>query len=128
MSIKRKRIEERIHHLLSTLFQREIADPRLNDISVTLVELDPELRHARIYINALGEEARQEEIMAALVRASGYLRNAIGQRIRLKHTPQLQFSWDASLQNSARIHALLEEISRQPTKLDTDAIDESTIH
>lgn len=114
MSIKRQRVEGRIHQLLSDIFQRDLADPRLAGVSVTGVRLDPELRHARVAINALGEEERETEILAALQRAAGYLRREIGQHIRLKHTPQLHFQWDASLEQGARILRLLEEISDTP--------------
>ena len=128
MSIKRQRFEERIHHILSILFQREIADPRLIDLSVTQVRLDPELRHARVHINALGNEDRQTEIMAALDRASGYLRNAVGQRIRLKHNPQLHFQWDTSLQRGARIHELLEEIANSSSNVESVPNGETISH
>jgi ribosome-binding factor A len=127
MSIKRQRVEGRIHHILSVLFQREIADPRLTGLSVTSVRLDPELRHAFVKINALGEEERQEEIMAALARATGYLRREIGRLIRLKHTPQLHFHWDATLQHGVRIHALLEEIAAETTEVDANSTTETTV-
>ena len=127
MSIKRQRVEGRIRHILSAFFQREIADPRLAGISVTSVRLDPELRHAHVNINALGEEERRDEIMAALARATGYVRREIGQLIRLKHTPQLHFHWDASLQRGARIHALLEEIAEKPNEADANSTDEATV-
>lgn len=110
MSIKKVRVEERIHFIFSTLLQREIADPRLLDLTVTKVTMDPELRFAKVYVNALGDEDRQEEIMMTLARASGYFRNAISQRIRLKHIPKIQFHWDSTFQESARIHELLEKI------------------
>ena len=110
MLIRKVRVEERIHFILSTLLQREIADPRLLDLTITKVTMDPELRFAKVYVNALGDEERQEEIMTTLARASGYFRNAISQRIRLKHIPKIQFHWDSSLQESARIHELLEII------------------
>lgn len=116
MSIKRTRIEERIHHLFSIILQREIADPRLSGISITKVTLDRELRHARVYVNALGQEDRQEEIIITLARASGYFRNAVGQSLRLKHTPSIRFLWDTTLQGSARIHELLEQIDSESKK------------
>ncbi len=118
MSVKRQRLEIRIHHLLSNLFQRGISDPRLTGISVMAVDLDSELRHARVSINALGFEDRKEEIMMTLSRASGYLRREIGQAIRLKHTPELHFQWDTSLQKSARILSILEGL--KPPKEDVE--------
>ena len=121
MSVKRQRLEIRIHHLLSNLFQRGISDPRLTGISVMAVDLDSELRHARVSINALGFEERKEEIMMTLSRANGYLRREIGQAIRLKHTPELHFQWDTSLQKSARILSILEGLKPPKEDVEIDA-------
>ena len=59
MSIKQDRMEERIRAILSDLMLREIADPRLQNITITEVTLDPELKFADVYVNALGDESRQ---------------------------------------------------------------------
>ncbi len=110
MSLKRKRMSERIHQILSQLLLTEIADPRLQDITVTEVSLDPELMVAKVYVSAMGDENREGEVMAGLRRAGGYLRREVGQRVRLRHTPELHFKWDSTLAQADRINAIISSL------------------
>jgi len=104
----------RIRTILSELLLREVSDPRLQGITVTDVELDPELQYARVYVNALGDESRQAEVMAGLERAKGFLRREVGSRVRLRKTPELHFYWDASLARGERIHEILSSLDIPP--------------
>jgi ribosome-binding factor A len=110
MSIKQARMGGRIRKILSELILREVADPRLHSLTITDVELDPELMYARVHVNALGEEDRQDEVMLALEHAKGFLRREVGKRVRLRKTPELFFEWDASLERSERINRLLSRL------------------
>ena len=110
MSLKQERMSERIHQILSQLLLTEIADPRLQDITVTEVALDPELMVAKVYVSAMGDEQRETEVMAGLRRAGGYLRREVGQRVRLRHTPELHFKWDSALAQADRINAILSSL------------------
>ena len=83
MSIKQDRMSERNQGILSELLLREVSDPRLQHITVTEVKLDPELMFATIYVNALGDESREPQVMAGLERAKGFLRREVGKRIQL---------------------------------------------
>ena len=110
MSIKQDRVAGRIRTILSELLHREVADPRLQGVTITNVEIDPELLYARVYVNALGDEERQPEVMAGLSRANGFLRREVGAHMKLRKTPELHFIWDASLEHAERINRLLESI------------------
>lgn len=110
MSIKQDRMNERIRTILSELFLREISDPRLQGLTVTEVAIDPELMHANVYVNALGDEDRQDEVMQALKRANGFLRREVGQRVRTRNTPELHFRWDTTLEHGKRIDELLDSL------------------
>jgi len=110
MSIKQDRMSDRIHTIISQLLMREISDPRLQNITVTEVSLDPELTVARIYVNALGVESRQEEVMAGLDRASGFIRRELGKRIRLRSTPSLRFYWDTTLEQGEYLNRLIDTL------------------
>jgi ribosome-binding factor A len=110
MSVKRARVNERIRTILSELLLREVSDPRLQGITVTEVSLDSELMYATVYVNALGDEEREDEVMSALKKAGGYLRREVGQRIRLRNTPELNFRWDKSLAEAERINQLLDSL------------------
>ncbi len=110
MSIKRERMSERIHQILSQLLLREISDPRLRDITVTDVTLDPELMYAKVYVSAMGDEDRESEVMQGLRRAGGFLRREVGKRIRLRNTPELHFCWDSTLAHADRINAIISSL------------------
>ena len=122
MSIKQARVSGRIRKILSELLLREVADPRLHSLTITDVELDPELMYARVYVNALGEEERQDEVMAALEHAKGFLRREVGKRVRLRKTPDLYFEWDYSLERGERINALLSSLEIPPQE-ETEMVD-----
>jgi ribosome-binding factor A len=70
MPYKQERVAGRIRKILSALIVREIADPRLQGITITEVEIDAELMYAKVFVNALGEEDREAEIMIGLESAA----------------------------------------------------------
>ena len=114
MSIKRDRMNERIRAVLSELLLREVADPRLQSITVTEVTLDPELMYADVYVNALGDESRKAEVLAGLERAKGFLRREVGKHVRLRSVPELHFHWDITLERGERINQLLASLDIPP--------------
>ncbi len=108
--IRQKRTAEQIRIILSILVLREMRDPRLQDITITAVEIDRELQYADIFVNALGDDSRQEEVMAALDGANSYMRRELAGRLTLRTTPQLHFHWDPSLAHAERISQLLDNL------------------
>jgi ribosome-binding factor A len=110
MAHKQARVAGRIRKILSTLLVREIADPRLHGVTITNVEIDAELMYARVFVNALGEEEREAEVLAALEHAKGFLRREVAQRVGLRRAPTLTFRWDATLERSERILSLLSTL------------------
>lgn len=114
MTIKQDRMGERIQVILSELLLREVADPRLQNVTVTEVKLDPELRFAHVYVNALGDESRQDEVMAGLNRAKGFFRSEVGKRVRLRIVPDFNFHWDVTLERSERINKLISSLDIPP--------------
>lgn len=114
MGFKQVRVAGRIRTILSELLLREVADPRLYNITITQVELDPELQYARVYVNALGDEDRREEILAGLEHAKGFLRREVGSRVRLRKTPELHFIWDHRLERVERINEILSGLEIPP--------------
>ena len=120
MSIKQGRMEDRILAILSELLRREVSDPRLHNITFTEVKLDGELMYADVYVNALGDEARQKDVMEGLKRASSFLRRETGKRIRLRNTPELNFHWDTTLEHGERMSQLVESLNLPPLEAASD--------
>ncbi len=121
MSLKQDRAAEQIRQILSELFLREVSDPRLQGLTVTEVTLDAELMFASVYVNALGDESRQDEVMTGLKQAAGFLRREVGKRVRLRHTPELIFHWDTTLERGARLNHLISSLDIPPEEeIDSD--------
>ena len=105
------RLNGLIREELAELLRREMRDPRLGAlISITEVETTPDLATARVYFSVLGSDEETAEALRALRHAAGYLRRELGTRLRLRHTPALDFRLDPSLARGARVLELLHEI------------------
>ncbi len=89
---------------------RKLKDPRIGFVTVTDVDVSGDLRHVRIYVSVYGEDETKAQTMAALEKATGHVRTEIGRRIRLRHTPEIHFQFDESMERGARIFALLREM------------------
>lgn len=89
---------------------RELHDPRLGFITVTEVRMTGDLKVARVYVSVYGSEKEQEESLEALRHAKGYLRTQIGDRLPLRHVPELRFEVDETLKRTARLDALFAEM------------------
>jgi ribosome-binding factor A len=108
--IRQKRTAERIRTILSTLVVRDIRDPRLQGLTFTEVLIDRELQFADVYVNALGDDSREDEVMKALVGATGYMRRELAKQMSLRTTPNLHFHWDPSLAHAEKIGQLLDSL------------------
>ncbi len=127
MSHKRDRLNHRVREVLSELLLREVSDPRLQGVTVTDVSLDPELLFARIYVNALGDEERREEVMQGLKRANGFLRREVGRAIQLRNTPELHFQWDVMPEQGERLNQLLDGLEIPPPDPEDEADYDDTL-
>jgi len=98
---------------LSRIIREEIDDPRLGLITLTDVEVTPDLRIAHVHVSVYGDEAQQKISMSILDRASRFLRGMLGREIDLRYTPELHFHLDTSIERGARIFELLHEIETE---------------
>ena len=126
MTLKQERMADRIREILSGLLLLEVTDPALHDVTVTEVVLDQELEYANVYVNALGNEERENEVMAGLKRANGFLRRELGKRIKLRRTPALNFHWDITLSRGEAIEQALDRLDlprgKPPTNRNGDGV------
>lgn len=120
MTIKQDRVADRIRTILSELLLREIADPRLQGITVTEVKIDLELAYADIYVNALGDESRKPEVMDGLAHAKSFLRREVGKRLKVRSVPELHFHWDETLEYGERINQLIASLDIPPEEPQAD--------
>ena len=103
---RRQRVADFIHRQLATLLKKEVHDPRLVRISLTAVSISPDLKQAKIFYTFLENEDRKAT-QKALDKATGYLRCLLAEATKLRYIPQLQFSYDESLERAERIVSLI---------------------
>ena len=99
-----ERIRKTLMKEISDIIQRHVKDPRISGIvSVTDVDLSNEYGHAKIYVSVYGTEEQKENTIEALQDSTPKIRSEIGKRIRLRHTPELEFFRDDSLEEEAKL-------------------------
>ena len=106
---RQRRVNALLREALSELLQREVADPRLDFVTVTDVETTSDLRKAHVYVAFLNPQG-QDERLQALSGATGYLRRQLGQRVYLRYVPELTFHLDPSVETGLRIDSILQDL------------------
>ena len=110
MSQRPTRVGEQIREDLTELITREVHDPGVGFLTITRVNVTPDLQQARVYYTSLGDEKARRETKRALERASPFLRRQLGRRLRLRRIPDLQFFYDESIERHDRIERILQDI------------------
>lgn len=114
--IRQERTADQIQEILSEVFLRELRDPRLDGVTVTEVVIDRELQYADVYVNALGDDDRQAEVLAGLASAAGFLRREVAHGLDLRSAPILRFHWDPRLRFVEEVDSLLDGLDIPPTE------------
>jgi ribosome-binding factor A len=117
-SMRLQRIADRIRQELSEMVIKEIADPRLDGVSITDVKVDRELAYADIFVSAIEGVVRSKEVLKGLEHATGFLRKSLADRIELRVFPRLRFHWDPTPERADHIEVLLASLKKEssPTK------------
>jgi len=111
ISRRQRKVAELLHQELSQLLQYQTHDPRLGFVTVTGVEVTPDLRSARVYVTVLGDDVEEDNTLAGLANAAGYLRHELGRSLSLRYIPDLTFKLDTSLEYGLHIEKLLNDIN-----------------
>ena len=110
MSSRRiERVSHSIREVIAELLLREVKDPRVAMVTISKVELSPDLRHARVLFSCLGETERRDEARRGLESAAGLLRGQIAKRLHLRYAPELRFHADESYEHAEHISTLLRD-------------------
>jgi ribosome-binding factor A len=107
------RIAQELKRILAPWIQQQAKDVQLGMVTITAVEVTPDLRQAKIYISSLGAKSHPAEVVAWLNQSKGILRHYLSQHLRLRTVPQLRIVFDESIERGARIAALLDALSEK---------------
>ena len=105
------RVADQLRGELAAVLAREVHDPGIGFVTLTRVQVSPDLQLARVFYTALGDEKTRMATRRALERATPFLRRQIGARLRLKRTPELTFVYDDSIAGQDRIEQILNELN-----------------
>lgn len=112
LKVRATRVGEQMKKELSDIIGRKIKDPRIGFVTVTDVQVSGDLQQAKVFISVLGDDEQKQNTLKGLAKANGFIRSEIGQRVRLRKTPEIQFEFDESVEYGNRIEALLHEINK----------------
>ena len=116
-----ERVAERVRMELATLLTRTVRDPAVSGVTITHVSMNADLQLARIYYTVL-DGSNRRDTARGLRRAKTYLRRAIGQRLQLRHVPELRFMYDETLEQQDRLAQIFAEIENQQPSGDQETL------
>ncbi len=110
---RHERVAEEIAHEINAMLAGELKDPRLEGTVVASeVRVQPDMKHARVFISVQGSDKERVDAIKALEHASGFIRRKLGERLQLRRLPELHFTLDLTQEQVERIEQLLKEMKK----------------
>ena len=110
---RHERVGEEIAHEINAMLAGELKDPRLElSVVASEVRVQPDMKHARVFISVKGTNKEQSDAIKALEHASGFIRRELVERLQLRRVPELHFTLDLSQEHVERIERLLKEMKK----------------
>lgn len=110
------RIGDEIQRELMRLLREEVKDPRVGQVTVTGVDVTPDLSHAKVHVTDLAGRSHAGETVAALARTAGFLRSELARRLTLYTVPQLDFAYDDSIEAGMELSQLIDRAVAEDRK------------
>jgi len=116
-----QKVAEAVREVVSMAILTELNDPRVEHVTVTHVEVSGDLRHAKVHVSVMGDEAKQNLSLRGLQNAAGFLQAKLNDRIEMRYTPRLKFVLDQGVKHSLEVAKILDEVlPRQEAEEDDD--------
>ena len=112
-----EKINEELKREISEIVQYKLKDPRLGLVTITGVEITPDLRCAKVYFSVLGSVQEEAKAEQGLKSSAGYVRRLIGEAIKIRYTPQLDFRYDDAAEYSQHISDVLEKLKKEEKQI-----------
>ncbi|MFA5114204.1 MAG: 30S ribosome-binding factor RbfA [Candidatus Margulisiibacteriota bacterium] len=114
---RQQRVEELIRSEVSEIIREEVDDPRIGFISITGVNISPDLENAQIHVSIMGDEKQKQDAMAGLQSATHYIRGELGPRLALRLVPKIAFVRDDSLERGSRVLQIMNKLGKNETSV-----------
>ncbi|MEZ6090875.1 MAG: 30S ribosome-binding factor RbfA [Pirellulaceae bacterium] len=112
---------EAIREVVATSILTELRDPRVKDVTVIGVEVDSDMRNAKVRISVMGDEKQESLSLRGLQSAAGYLQSKIAERIDTRYTPRLTFKIDRGVDNAMEVSRILDNLRKEREERDVSA-------
>ncbi len=110
MSSRRvERVAEAVREVIAEMLLRDIKDPRIGMITLTAVELSPDLKYAKVFFSCVADEAGRQRSLSGLRSAAGFIKAQVARRLKLRFAPEITFLFDATVEEADRLATLLKD-------------------
>jgi len=110
ISRRMQKAAQAIREVVGTSILRDLMDPRIQNVTVTNVEVSRDMRRARVYVSVMGDEKQQQLCLYGLQHAAGFLQSKVAKRIDTRYTPVLKFVLDMGVKKSIEINEILQSV------------------
>jgi ribosome-binding factor A len=122
MSRRLQKAASAIREVVSMAILAELKDPRVHDVTVTRVEVMPDMRQAKVYVSIMGDDAKQQLALRGLRSSAGFLQSRIADRVDTRYTPRLEFVLDQGVKKQIAIAQILQRVlPHDDAAVDADA-------
>ncbi len=111
--LRTEKVANLLQRKISDILQKEVEEPELGFLTITRVKVSKDLRYAKIFFSVLGEFDQKEKSISILKRLTPFFRYRIGQEVRLKYTPEINFIYDEQIQKAQRIEDLIDMMHKK---------------
>ncbi len=108
-----ERVAEQIKKEISMILRERVSDPRIGFVSLTSVDVSPDLKNAKIFVSVLGDENVRKETLEGLKSATPFIRGELGQALKLRFVPEINFIYDKSLERGSRVLSIMSRLERE---------------
>ncbi|HTY13337.1 MAG TPA: 30S ribosome-binding factor RbfA [Candidatus Omnitrophota bacterium] len=108
-----ERVGELIKEEISRIVRERVSDPRIGFMSVTNVEVSPDLKNAKIFVSVLGDKQEREKTFEGLRSATSFIRGQLGHVLKLRFVPEIIFVHDKSIERGSRVLAIMNKLTRE---------------
>jgi len=115
---------EAIREVVSMAILADLHDPRIENVTVTRVEVNGDMRSAKVHVSVMGDEAKQKTCLKGLQSSAGYLQSKIAKRIDTRYTPRIEFELDLGIKKSIAMAQMLHDVLPEDTDPSDDRMDE----
>ena len=114
------KVAEAVREVVAMAILTDLKDPRIQNVTVTFVEVSADLRLAKVHVSVMGDDTQQDLSIRGLRNAAGYLQQKVSNRADLRYTPKLQFVLDKGIKNAFEVTRILEEVLPSERSKDDD--------